>query len=61
MWWNPVEELLASKVWKLENKLSTKQDAESSEKKQAEVAVSRAAQMIDDMQEEYRLLTSAKE
>ena len=61
MRWNPVEELLAQRVKKLEEKIGVKNETEDEEKQRAQQAVQRAIQKIDDMQEEYRLLTSQKE
>lgn len=58
MRWNPVEELLAQRVKKLEEKIGVKNETEDEEKQWAQQAVQRAIQKIDDMQEEYRLLTS---
>lgn len=52
---NPIESMLASWVKNLENKISKKEEGEEQEEEEARKAVSRGIELIDKMQEEYRV------
>lgn len=52
---NPIESMLASWVKNLENKISKKEEGEELEEEEARKAVSRGIELIDKMQEEYRV------